>query len=435
MKLANACLVSLSLTLLACGGGGGDPAPDGGAGRPDGSVGLPDGSVSPGPAEGCGSVRLTRYDVFAGGWCEFPRDLPVLPSFVRDGMTAAIAQPYAGGAFDGDEGEACGECWEITSTTTTRVVMITDLCPNEGNPLCQGSHFHIDLASEAADTLMAGGLDEGAARRVPCPIEGNIHVLVNDDNLAYLRVAFVNHRVGIRSVELRGVGAGAPADTPWVALNRSGGAWEAHSELALDRGGEGVVFRLTSALGETFTSEAIVPAHPPSGTTFDLGVQFEELAAPGGGACEYTPSGVVYEDGWGGIDEVRWMMNPWGEAEMGFFGEVTDGCFGGSASCLRLERFGMFSGVHIFYRGAIPTESFSTLRLRLHASEPGEILVAPSMDGERCVEQSVAVGPEWTEAVIDVTTACAALPRINAVTLDNPGSLVALTLDDIVFER
>lgn len=426
MTFARASSLLLAFSLVACGGDE-TPASDGGAG-------LPDGGIAPGPSEGCGSVRLTSYEVFAGGWCEFPRDLPVLPAFVREGMTAAIAQPYAGGAFDGPEGEACGECWEITSTTTTEVVMITDLCPNAGNPLCQGSHFHIDLASEAAGVLMAGGLDEGAARRVPCPIDGNVHVLVNDDNISYLRVAFVNHRIAIRTAELRAAGAGAPADAPWIALNHSGGAWEAASDVPLDRGGEGVVFRLTSALGETFTSETLVPAHPESGSTFDLGAQFDDVAAPSGGVCEYVPTGVIYDDSWGGIDMVRWMINPWGEAEMGFFGEVSDGCHDDSASCLRLERFGQFSGVHLFYRGSFATESFSTLRVRMRADMPGEVQIAPSNDGERCLEQRFDVGPDWSEAVIDVTTACAGLPRINAVTIDNPGPRIELTLDDIRFE-
>ena len=61
----------------------------------------------------CGSVRLTSYNAGSQGWCEFPRNANFLPSFVRNGVTGAIAEPWNGSSYDGDPGEACGECWEI----------------------------------------------------------------------------------------------------------------------------------------------------------------------------------------------------------------------------------------------------------------------------------------------------------------------------------
>ncbi|MEZ4336204.1 MAG: hypothetical protein R3B82_06210 [Sandaracinaceae bacterium] len=238
-------LVLLGLSTLGCDSSA-PPARDGGMALP--------------PGEGCNSVRLTSYEVFAGGWCEVPRDLPVLPAFVREeGLTAAMAEPFAGGYYGGELGEACGECWEIDTLTATRTVMVMDLCPNEGNPLCQGGHFHIDLASEAASILMAGGLDEARARRVPCPVEGSVQVYVNDENYSYLRLAFVNARVPVRRAWVRSTAPGSPE----IALRRSGGAWEAADDTPLDRGGEGVTFIVESVQGERLEVERGDPAHPP----------------------------------------------------------------------------------------------------------------------------------------------------------------------------
>lgn len=126
----------------------------------------------------CASVRLTYYTAASGGWCEFDRTLPILPSFVREGMTVAVAEPYNGSSYGGEPGEACGECWEFDTLGGTQVVMVHDLCPIEGNPVCAGSHFHFDLASEVAQKLYLDGLNEGRVRRVPCPVSGNIYVQI-----------------------------------------------------------------------------------------------------------------------------------------------------------------------------------------------------------------------------------------------------------------
>ena len=152
-------------------------------------------------------------------------------------MTAAIAEPWNVGEGDA-AGEACGECWEVDTIAGTQIVMVDNLCPIEGNPLCAGGHFHLDLAMPAARAVGGAALVEGQARRVPCPVEGNVHVLVNDENVRYLRVAFLNHRVPIRSVEFRGAGPGVTGENPWTPLRRSGGAWEViggrHAGRAVD---------------------------------------------------------------------------------------------------------------------------------------------------------------------------------------------------------
>ncbi|MCC6877275.1 MAG: hypothetical protein IT378_23420 [Sandaracinaceae bacterium] len=385
------------------------------------------------PSEGCTSVRLTTYTAGARGWCELDRTLPILPPFVRQGLTAAVAEPWNGSAYRGDPGEACGECWEVDTISATQTVMITDLCPIEGNTLCAGGHFHLDLASEAAAALMGGALDEGAARRVPCPVTGNVHAVVNDTNEWYLRIAFANHRIPIRAAEVRGAGAGVAADNPWLPLRRSGGAWDVSGDgRALANGGTGVSFRITSAQGQTVESAAVVS--PVTGQSFDLGVQLDDVSPVPGGACVFEPPAEIYRDRWGGIDEVRWAINPWGEAEAGFHGETTAGCFSGS--CVRVEALGQWSGFHLYYRQRFPTSTFRQVVLRLRTeSGEGEVQVSPGNDTDRCTGTRTAVGPDWIELTISLAEVCGGVSMLSSVTVENPGPRIALLLDDVRFEH
>src|SRR5512142_972634 len=144
------------MILAACGGGGGASS------RPSDAAGQPTAS--------CGSVRYTEYTAAKGGWCEYDRTAPMLPASVRAGLTLAIAEPWAGSSYGGVFGEACGECWELASLTQNRIIMVHDLCPIQGNPVCAGSHFHVDLSEESKDALAVEGIGEVSGRRVPCPV-------------------------------------------------------------------------------------------------------------------------------------------------------------------------------------------------------------------------------------------------------------------------
>lgn len=429
--------IHASLLLIAALAGC-DPAPitDAGPGV-DTNAPRPDAAPVPGPPSGdCGSVRLTSFAANpSGGWCELPTNLPILPSFVREGLIGAIAEPWNGSSYEGAPGESCGECWEIDTVFETRTVMIADLCPIEGNPLCAGEHFHIDLANQAAAALRGGALDEGSARRVACPVTGNAFVYVSDVNVTYMRLQFANHRIPVRTAEWRATGAGVTGSNEWTPLRRSGGAWEMIGEgRPTNRGGDGVVFRITSAQGQVLTSEAVVPTQGPIATAFDLGVQFDDMMPSSGGSCSYTTPADVFVNGFGGIDQVRWSINPWGEAEMGFYGPFETDCFEGS--CLRVERFAQWTGFHLYYRQAFPTSSFSRLRFRARTrGDSTNIAVGLSNDGTRCMESRVEITEAWTEYTLDVTASCAGSPVINGVTFDNGGMLVDLLLDDVRFER
>jgi expansin (peptidoglycan-binding protein) len=378
------------------------------------------------PADDCGSVRLTRYSASDRGWCEYDRTLPVLPNWVRQGLTLAIAEPYNGSSYGGVSGESCGECWEISTIHDSAVVMVHDLCPIEGNPLCAGGHFHFDLSGSSADRLQGGSLDEAQARRLPCPVTGNVHLQINDRNQwGYLRLQFVNHRLPIRTAEYQIADGGA-----WRAITRSGGAWHVvEDNETFAQGSPGGRFRLTSAQGEVVEGSAVLPYSAAVGSTFDVGVQFTDQNPAGGGQCVFTPPAEVYADGYGGIPEVRWAINPWGSASAS---ESTDGCRAGS--CIRVDNLAQWSGFHLYYRQAFPSSTFSSLSVWVRTlSGNGEVNVAASHEGTRCGQTSTSVSPSWTQVTIDVASECAGQPLINGVTMDNPGPQIVLLVDDVQF--
>jgi len=394
-----------------------------------GPSGTYDASV---PGDTCGSIRLTQYAASATGWCEWNRTATFLPVFVRDGLTAAVAEPFNGGSYGGASGESCGECWEVDTLGATRVVMIHDLCPVSGNVPCNGSHFHFDLASEAGSALMAGGMDEGSARRVPCPVTGNVHAQINDQNPTYLRVAFMNHRLPIRTAEVRGAGAGVAADNPYIAFERSGGAFHAFGPgRPLANGGGGLAVRLTTATGEVIESTVAIPASGASGTTVDLGAQFAGPGTPGA-TCRFVPPADIYVDGWGGIPSVTWQIDPWGAAENGFFGETSSSC--ASGSCVRVADLDQWTGFHLYYRQSFPTSTFTSVSFKARvASGSGTILVAPSHDGTRCSDTTFSVTASYTEFTIPIASVCSGLTELNALTFQNSGASVDLTIDDVRF--
>ena len=170
---------------------------------------------------------------------------------------------------------------------------------------------------------------------MPCPVTGNAHVRVNDRNPTYLRIAPMNHRIPIRGIDFRGAGTGVAADNPWTPAQRSGGAWHITNAGSLARGGTGIVLRLTSAQGEVIESTEIIPT-TGANENVDLGVQFTDQDPSSGGTCEFLPPALVYGEEYGGIDEMRWIINAWGAAENGPNGPYDQDCFAGE-SCLRVR--------------------------------------------------------------------------------------------------
>lgn len=375
----------------------------------------------------CNSVRLTWYPAGDVAWCEFDRKAPMLPEFVRNGLTLAVAEPWDGSSYGGDPGEACGECWEITSLYQTKIVMVHDLCPIEGNPLCTGSHFDFDLSLETGNALGLEGLDEGRARRVPCPVTGNVFLSVlGRDQWGSLRFQVINQRLPVRSIQYREAGANI-----YYSAERSAAAWAVSNDhrqmFAPD--GRGGSFRLTSAQGEVVEMPNVLTYGVPVGAYFDLGAQFTDQRSVTGGQCQFLPPKDVYVDGYGGIEAVQWMMNPWGGA---LPSEVTSGCVSGS--CLRIDAIQNAVGFHIYYRESFPPTTFKTLHFSARtAAGVGTLWAMPTSNDASCSITTITVGESWTEWNLDLATVCAGVPAINAVTF-NGLTPMTLFLDNVRFE-
>ena len=291
-------------------------------------------------------------------------------------------------------------------------------------------HFHLDLTPEAADAVGGGGNDAAAARRVPCPVTGNVHVVINDWNQwGYLRLAFMNHRIAIRSAEVRAEPGG-----DWVAMERSGGAWHLLEGPGHDAG-EGLIFRVTSAQGQQVEGARVVPfqvVSPGQDTivTEDLGLQLDDLDDPPTGQCLFVPDGLVYGDEWGGIDQVKWAPLEWDGASIT---EIGDGCYAGT-SCLRAT-LSQWSGFHLYLRQAFPVDTFSTLRLWVRGETAGaRITVSPSNEGDRCTELAAELTADWQELTFDLAGACAGFDLLTSVTVQNTSERATILLDEIEWE-
>jgi hypothetical protein len=369
---------------------------------------------------------MTWYTSSDSRWCGFDRTHPVLPEFVRRGMTVAIAEPYSGSSYSGDPGEACGECWELDTTFGTEIVMVHDLCPIEGNPICVGSHFHFDVSSEVAGAVDGGGwLGEGAVRRVPCPVTGNIHVHVTARNQwGYMQIGFFNHTHPLRQVEYRAPGG------EWLPMERCLARWCLDGDMeTFSDDGPGGMFRLTSATGEVVEGSEVLTYSVSEGDDFDTGIQFTPVD-PTVDSCTFTPPGDVYTDGWGGIPGVRWDSNSWGSTELS---ETTDGCVHGS--CILLRDF-EGSGVHLTYRHVFPVTTFSTLSLMVRTqSASGTIDIAPRTEEARCsVTTTADVTADWSPVEIDIAASCPEASEIHGLTISHPSVSLDLLLDDVLFE-
>lgn len=382
------------------------------------------------PGDVCGGIRLTQYTASTEGWCQWDRTRSFLPAFVTSGMTAAIAEPWNGGSYGGDPGEACGECWEVDSLTGTEIVMIHDLCPIAGNPLCAGSYFHFDLSDEAGGVLMQNGVNQASARRIPCPVSGNVHVQVNDLSPGYMRVAFLNHRIPIRSAEIRGAGAGVAATNPWRALQREDGAFVLDGGATpLANGGDAIAVRLTSAQGEALELPTSIPTSTTLGAAVDLGAQLTDLVGASGSSCRFVAPGDVYVDAWGGIDEVPWRFDGWAANVVA--SETTSGCVVGR--CLRVDGIAQWSGFHLYYVEPFPRDDFARLALSVRTTGgTGSITIAPSLAGAPCTETTVSVGPSFAEVSIDLATVCPSTASLDGITVQ-ASSALGLVIDDVRF--
>lgn len=416
-------LLSLGLSVTCSKLGGGDGDGDADDGSPSGNDFVPGE-----PSRECRSARLTSYDASGEqSGCGFLRTHEFLPEFVRvERLTAAMAEPWIGGSYNGDPWEACGECWEVSTTFNTRIIMIDNLCPNAGNPPCEGPQFHLDLSQEARIELGAAGYDAASARPVACPVTGNVHAYITDRNeWGYLQFSLANHTVPIRNVEYQPVGS-----NEWVAMERVAASWHDpnHGDhgSVFDPAGPGATFRLTTAQGQVVESPIVLGYELQIGDTFDLGIQVDDIEGDEGGSCDVPFPSDIYIDGWGEYATVYWQVYPWGGANLV---ETSEGCHQGDG-CLRADGFA--GGFSLAYHPPFAVTDYRTLSLwAKSASGSGRLWVAPSNDGNHCEGVTVDVGSEWAEITIDIASNCPNHDMLWGLAAQLRDASYDLMLDDI----
>jgi hypothetical protein len=138
--------------------------------------------------------------------------------------------------------QACGECWEITTSTgDTAIYMVDNLCGGP-NACSNTERPHFDLTSTSADAVF-GDVRAGTtvARPIPCPITGNIH---------------------------------------FVGLGAASGLWKVIDDV-FRPDDIGARFRFVSPTGEIALGDVVLTDDVAETTLFDTGAQFEEASVEG----------------------------------------------------------------------------------------------------------------------------------------------------------
>ncbi|GAM25527.1 hypothetical protein SAMD00019534_087020 [Acytostelium subglobosum LB1] len=149
------------------------------------------------------NTSATYYDLdYANGAC----------SFGNLYGTTAPGTPYITALSEVwyNNGTNCGDCLEVYSPYTNRtiVVYVTDLCPIEGNPVCDRP-YHLDLSQAAFVQLgnkSQGYLENLRWRKVTCgnmPTSGVGVKMMKGSNYSWSAFLIFNSKVGIKSVDIQ----------------------------------------------------------------------------------------------------------------------------------------------------------------------------------------------------------------------------------------
>ena len=138
-------------------------------------------------------------------------------------------------------------------------------------------------------------------RPVACPLSEDIKVFIASfSSVHYLSLRPFSHRVGVRSMEVRGAGPGVSDSNPWIPLARSLSDFHVAAAGDLRNGGTSMEIRITSSEGEVLAPGTIVQSSD-FGSVVDLGVQFHD-APPSAPVCAWSEPRNVYVDGYGGTN-------------------------------------------------------------------------------------------------------------------------------------
>ncbi|KAL1590091.1 hypothetical protein WHR41_01201 [Cladosporium halotolerans] len=178
-----------SQCLPGSGSGGNNPTTT--STKPASSSPTNGGSGSNGKSYTASFTQYGSTDTWGSGNCQTKT---TACGFYTQGYNAAVSQNVFGVGPGAGAGPGCGTCWKLTIQTDSSgrrvsnagnsiVVMVTNLCPAQGNPLCAqsglsgtnqyGANVNFDLCIDSrANSALFGssgvGLGVGSAVQVDC---------------------------------------------------------------------------------------------------------------------------------------------------------------------------------------------------------------------------------------------------------------------------
>ncbi|EFA74732.1 expansin-like protein [Heterostelium album PN500] len=167
----------------------------------------------------------------------------------------------------------CGQCYDLFINNKTLTVIVTDQCPDPG--WCDSHHTHFDLYKPAFELLqdpnILGTMSNITFKKVPCPIQGNIHVYLKPGYSQYYQsILIFNHTIGIESVDIL-----KENTTQYTPMRRT---FDNHWEpVVWGNPGNSYKLRINSVLGESVV--AIID-QPCSDKLYDSGAQFSRIPGP-----------------------------------------------------------------------------------------------------------------------------------------------------------
>ena len=375
----------------------------------------------------CERINVAESAEPLDGTCGFAPFAANMPQPFQLGHRVSVNNAlYTQGTLGlGTTAGGCGECLELTTATGATVVMVTDSCAGSGTPGCDGAGTSMVASQTLSTARDVSGWDMASVRGVPCPVTGNVHLVVDPLSQPpfFLRLRFYNHAVGINTVEVRGAGSGVNTNNPWTPFTRSlGNGWDYTGDAR--NGGTSWQVRVTTGQGEVV--EAAQAITFVDDLDVDLGFQVQDRRDMGGSACVWQPTRDVFGDTFGQEGEVRWSL------ATGTANVVNTSCRTGTG-CLQLP----FTGpgvVQFHYNNNLPAVLVPTLDLygRVGSISSNVLRVRLVGVGATCLDVDLpAVSIVWTHVALDLGATCPPGTMVNGLQVTNVSGNGSLFLDDV----
>ncbi len=367
------------------------------------------------PPLACYDATAARYTPFGGEACGFDAFASSMPALYANGFRAAVDPNYfAGGSQMLPLGVSagCGECLEVTGPNGTAVFIVTDQ-----DPMPFSSPF-IDLDAAQSPSIIPDGVSGVSVRPVACPFDDTLKLFVEPGSSSFfVSLTPFAGRLGVRSLEMRGAGAGVSGDNPWVTLARTtANAFQAAPAQDPRSGGTGIEVRITSSEEEVLVPGVVFPL--TGGLVVDLGTQFQ-LAPRPAPICDWLEPRNVFVDGLGGVNG---DFDPLWQIGGTSLSETIDSSNLPAAVSESIDAvLGAFTGPIFFHPFGVDRRSGGTLSFwALSTVGGGNLMPIASGTGFTCPLEKVSLASTWT--LFNVPIGCTPVANITQVFFQNDSS-------------